>query len=949
MNDAKNDALNGMGENGPGNNSPHNHGMTPDAPRQEAPGGLKRRDLLKSTVAATVAGTLGLAGGDAQAQFLTDAGKEQGWKWDKTVCRFCGVGCGLMMATKGGRVVAVKGDPQAPVNKGLNCIKGYFNAKILYGKDRLTQPLLRMKDGKFDKQGKFTPVSWDVAFDEMARQAKQAMREAGPAGVSLFSSGQYTIDEGYAASKFFKAGLRSNNIDPNARHCMASAVVAFYQVFGIDEPPGNYEDIEHSNTMILWGANMAEMHPILWSRVTDRKLTGGDDVQIVNLSTFRNRCSELADLEIIFKPNTDLAILNYVARHIVENNLVNWDFVKKHTVFAAGPTDIGYGLRPNHPKEQKVRLTADEAIAQGLDPNKTHDVEQKNTDAPVKHWAISFEEYRKALAPYTLDYVARVSKGDPDEDLDAFKEKLQKLANLYAGKDRNVVSFWTMGFNQHVRGSWVNELAYAVHLLLGKQATPGNGAFSLTGQPSACGTAREVGTFAHRLPADMLVGNPKHREFTEEKWKLPAGTLNPKTGTHAVKMMRDLEDGIIKFFWCQVSNPFQNFANLNHWLKAAREGDNFIVCSDAYPTVSAKVADLILPSAMIYEKWGAYGNAERRTQHWRQQVQAPGQAKGDLWQIMEFAKRFTLKEVWGAVPLKGVKGDKLPDVLSAAAAMGYKPEDTLYDVLFKKPMGHVPWDPKAAVAEGHPNDIAEDVGFFVHKAIWEEYRQFGLDKAHDLAPFEEYHQVRGLRWPVVDGKETHWRYSEGNDPYVPKGAGFNFYGPLLKTIGTGTLDGPVASMGKTKLFSKKDEKGNILDGKAKIFFRPYMEPPEQPDAEFDLWLSTGRVLEHWHSGTMTRRVPELHRAVPTAQLFMHPDDAKARGLARHDLAEISSRRGKVRARVETQGRNTMPRGMVFVPWFDEHVLINKLTLDQTCPMSKETDYKKCAVKVVKVA
>ena len=122
---------------------------------------------------------------------------------------------------------------------------------------------------------------------------------------------------------------------------------------------------------------------------------------------------------------------------------------------------------------------------------------------------------------------------------------------------------------------------------------------------------------------------------------------------------------------------------------------------------------------------------------------------------------------------------------------------------------------------------------------------------------------------------------------------------------------------------------------------------EQPDANYDMWMTTGRLLEHWHSGTMTRRVPELHRAVPSAQIFMHPDDADQRGLARNDLAWIEPRRGKIKARVETQGRNRMPKGTIFVPWFDEGVFINKVTLDATCPMSKETDFKKCAVKVYK--
>jgi nitrate reductase NapA len=910
---------------------------------------MKRRDFIKASVAASTAATIGMSiPKDSKAQLATQAGKEEGWKWDKAVCRFCGTGCGIQMATKNGKIVAVKGDPQCSVNRGLNCIKGYFNAKIMYGKDRLTQPLLRMKGGKFDKQGKFTPVSWDRAFDEMEKQFKAALNEKGPAGIGIFGSGQYTIDEGYGFAKFIKAGIRSNNIDPNARHCMASAVVGFFQVFGMDEPPGCYEDIELTDTIVSWGANMAEMHPILWSRVTDKKLTGGAKTKVVNISTYRNRCSDLADIEIIFKPNTDLAIWNYLAKYVLDNDKVDWDFVNKHTVFATGPTDIGYGLRANQPEEQSHTLTREEAIALRLDPNKTHVVPQKNTKKPLKHWAISKEDFVKALEPYTLDFVAEVAKGDKDESLEDFKKKLVMLAELYAEKARKVVSFWTMGMNQHVRGSWVNEQAYMVHLLLGKQATPGNGAFSLTGQPSACGTAREVGTFAHRLPADMVVGNPKHRAAAEKIWSLPAGTVNPKTGTHAVKMMREVQDGNIKFFWSQVSNPYHCFANINEWIKAAREGNNFIVCSDGYPTVSAKVSDLILPSAMIYEKWGAYGNAERRTQHWRQQVKAPGQAKGDLWQVVEFSKRFKLKEVWKEVPLKGAPGDKLPDVLAGAQAMGYSPEDTLYKVLFENTFKDFKYDPNSDVAQGHPNDIADDFGgHFVQKALWEEYRKFGSGHGHDLAPFDTYHKVRGLRWPVVNGKETQWRYSAGFDPYVSPEQGFNFYGPALKVILQGDLNGPDKSKGKIKLFTKADDHGVPIDGKAKIFFRPYAGPDEVPDNNYDLWLCTGRVLEHWHSGTMTRRVPELYRAVPNAQIFMHPADAQMRGLKRNDVAVVESRRGKVRARVETEGRNKMPKGTIFVPWFDEHVLINKVTLDHTCPMSKETDYKKCAVKVYK--
>jgi nitrate reductase NapA len=111
---------------------------------------------------------------------------------------------------------------------------------------------------------------------------------------------------------------------------------------------------------------------------------------------------------------------------------------------------------------------------------------------------------------------------------------------------------------------------------------------------------------------------------------------------------------------------------------------------------------------------------------------------------------------------------------------------------------------------------------------------------------------------------------------------------------------------------------------------------------------TGRVLEHWHSGSMTRRVPELYRAFPNAVVFMHPDDAQSLGFRRGDEVRVVSRRGEMRTRVETRGRNKMPPGVVFVPWFDASQLINKVTLDATDPISKQTDFKKCAVKIEKV-
>ena len=245
---------------------------------------------------------------------------------------------------------------------------------------------------------------------------------------------------------------------------------------------------------------------------------------------------------------------------------------------------------------------------------------------------------------------------------------------------------------------------------------------------------------------------------------------------------------------------------------------------------------------------------------------------------------------------------------------------TLFDVLYRN--GKVNKFPLAELTKvngkyikNYVNDESTAFGFYVQKGLFEEYAEFGRGKGHDLAPFDVYQEVRGLRWPVVDGKETLWRFREGYDPYVKKGEGVRFYGQK--------------------------------DGRANIFALPYQPAAESPDKDYDLWLCTGRVLEHWHTGTMTRRVPELHRAVPEAVVFMHPDDAIDRGIQRGMTVKVASRRGEVQAQVETRGRNKVPRGLIFVPFFDEGRLINRLTLDATCPISKQTDFKKCAVKVMR--
>ncbi|MDQ7001300.1 MAG: nitrate reductase catalytic subunit NapA, partial [Ghiorsea sp.] len=572
----------------------------------------------------------------------------------------------------------------------------------------------------------------------------------------------------------------------------------------------------------------------------------------------------------------DMVILNYIANYIVKHKAYDKSFIDKHVNFKDTLTDIGYGLRPDHELEVKAKHAGKGKMS-----------------------AITFKAYKDMLKPYTLKYAAKMSSVP--------KAQLLRLAKLYADPNKKITSLWTMGFNQHTRGVWTNGLLYNIHLLMGKISEPGNSPFSLTGQPSACGTAREVGTFSHRLPADLVVKKKEHRDFAEKVWKLPEGTIPAKPGFHAVQHNRQLKDGKMNAYWSMCNNNVQAAANMNEeTLPGYRNPANFIVVSDPYPTVSAMAADLILPTAMWVEKEGAYGNAERRTQAWRQQVNPPEGAKSDLWQLMAFSKRFKVKDIWPA------------DLIAKQPELRNK---TLYEVLYQN--GNVDKYPAQKITDesGHvyANDEMDDFGFYVQKGLFEEYRLFGTTgpkKGHNLASWDQLHKERGMRWPVIDGKETKWRYREAYDVLVPKGKDLYFYGHK--------------------------------DGKANIIFAPYEQPPEMPDKDFDMWLCTGRVIEHWHSGSMTQRVPELHKAMPDALIYMHPKDAKQRGFKRGDMAKVESRRGEVTALIETRGRNKPPEGLIFVPWFDARRLINKVTLDATDPLSKQTDYKKCAVRVVKV-
>ncbi len=724
-----------------------------------------------------------------------------------------------MVGVRQGRVVAVQGDRENPVNRGLLCVKGYHVGQALYGKDRLTTPLVR-------KKGKQVPASWDEAID---RIAKHIMKE--PERFAIYGSGQWTIPEGYTAMKFLKGGLGSNEIDPNARLCMASAVVGFITTFGVDEPSGCYDDFDECDTVICWGNNAAEMHPVLHSRIIDRRQRH-EEVTLIDMATRRTRTTEAADHYIEFVPQTDLAIANCICQQLIERGSYDKAFVA-----------------------DRVRFKANDG-----------------TD-------LTLEEFKSFLDDYTPEKVSKLSNVPANQ--------LKLLGDVFSDPKRKVVSLWCMGMNQHTRGTWINNLVYNVHLLSGKIGKPGSTPFSLTGQPSACGTCREVGTLAHALPGGRIVKLAEHRKEAEALWNCVPGSINPKPGHHTMAMFKSLAEGKLTGMWVQVTNPAQSIPNLNANLANAK--DRFLVVSDVYPTVTTALADVVLPSAMWVEKNGIFGNSERRTQQWFKAVDPPGEARDDVWQMIAVAHRLY------ELGFKGMKDRDGNFLLSIRDDSGKEVKAWKWDV-FKN--------------------------FNVDRALFEEYRGFTVKKHKDIAPYDTYVKARGMRWPVVQDRHGEWketarRFVEGEDPYVKPGDGVSFY---------------MAKAG---------------DNRAIAWARPYEPPPEIPDEEYPFWLCTGRVLEHWHTGTMTGRVRSIKRAMPRAYVELNPADAREMGISSGEIVRVRSRRGSVKLPVWLRGRSTPQRGLVFVPFFDETKLINLVTLDAYCPMSKEPDYKKCAVTIEK--
>lgn len=477
----------------------------------------------------------------------------------KSVCPYCGVGCGIVLEVTGNRVVKVTGDKQHPTNFGRLCTKGNTCAQAITESGRLEHAFRRPA-----REGDPVKIGIHEAIRETANRLRTILDEHGPDALSFYVSGQMSLEAQYLINKLAKGFVRTNNIESNSRLCMAGAGSGYKLSLGADGPPGSYQDMDRTDLFFVIGANMADCHPILFLRVMDRVKAGA---KLIVVDPRRNATADKASLFMQIKPGTDLALLNGLLHLIIKNGHTDPAFIEEFT--------SGWEVMPGF------------------------------------------------LEDYPPDKVSEIT-GIPEADI--------RQAAIWIGESPEWMSCWTMGLNQSTHGTWHTNVICNLHLATGKICRPGNGPFSLTGQPNAMG-GREMGYMGPGLPGQRSVHVEEERMFIERLWNIPPHSLRTEVGTGAISMFQSMQAGDIKACWIICTNPVATVPNRKNVIAGLRAAE-FVITQDAFfDTETNRYADMMLPGALWSEAEGVMINSERNLTLMQKAVEPPGEAMPD-WEII---------------------------------------------------------------------------------------------------------------------------------------------------------------------------------------------------------------------------------------------------------------------------------------------------------------------------
>jgi assimilatory nitrate reductase catalytic subunit len=240
----------------------------------------------------------------------------------RTTCPYCGVGCGVLATPDGKGGAAISGDGEHPANRGRLCSKGSALGETLSLESRLLHPMIRCK-------GVMERVAWSDALDHVANRLQHIVARDGADAVAFYLSGQLLTEDYYVANKLMKGFIGSANVDTNSRLCMASSVAGHRRAFGADTVPGNYEDLDVADLLVLVGSNAAWCHPVLFQRMLANKQSRG--ARIIVIDPRRTDTSEDADLFLGIKPGTDTALFAGLLVYLADNGALDRDYIDNHT------------------------------------------------------------------------------------------------------------------------------------------------------------------------------------------------------------------------------------------------------------------------------------------------------------------------------------------------------------------------------------------------------------------------------------------------------------------------------------------------------------------------------------------------------------------------------------------------------------------------------------------
>jgi len=901
-------------------------GMT--TPEDAAPSGFTRRRFLKTSAVTGAAAAAAGCGPTAAPE------KEHGDEGGPTLptktaegsateppakdvpnnllsaCPYCGVGCGTKIQIEKGKIVGMIADPEHPTNKGLQCIKGLSSNEAIYV-DRLTKVLIRkdMTDpitghvsatkGRYDDD-LFREATWEEAEELVAEKIAQIAKKFGGNSVGLYGSGQLPVEGQYLENLFMKGVIGSNTIEANARMCMTSAVTGYFKSLGSDTPPTAYEDIEMADMVTHWGHNARGAHPIVFWRIADHKKKSGIPTLIVDprrTGTVQGYEEVQADNSYHFRTiNGDISIHNALAYCMLTKykDAVNWDFLKKHTA--------------------------------------------------------GWEKYVEAVKRYSPEAVADKTMVDP--------EYLWKVAEVWAeasvkGRERGkggVLSFWGIGYNQHLHGQ--NNTVSLINLmaLTGNIGRPGCGPFSMTGQPNAMGE-RLTGGLTGRLPFNQGLGNVDWRNHIADSWRIPRERLeavaSAKNPGYAVGMMeRALKDEVKAMFLIYATHidlPDQE------GLVRPALSKTFNVVQEIYRHAPNNLyADVILPAA-TWGEWvgGTYIQSERRFYVCDGTANPIPNTRPDIDMVIDKGKLIA---------------EKLG--LDAEAIFPYK----------RKANGYY-----------DPEDVFRD---FVKASKGSDADMTGMlevEERDGIGLYEQIRKLRGIQWPaptyeVAKAGGTTRRYMEQEDANWTEKP----YGSFRHKDGKLHIHMCEQDYSDRKEVTERLMKIGVEEGMYAIDNLDLLKEardkgltPELPDFEvlgtkaedipagkYPFWVGLGVVYEHFHTAK-TIRSGTTRKLVPEQYVEMHPDDAKELGVVDGEWVEIETRRGKYEARVSVgldsvvrPARNLVPKGYLFSPWNlsvaddadpkKNKWLVNRVSHRAFDPVSGQVDFKKLAGRVNKI-